>query len=69
MKKPPYMYRLLIIALILTVIPIGTTQIASLYLGSKNGVLLGFCVGIPCVTFVRFVCGLVRVALFSPNGL
>ena len=51
MKKPPYMYRLLIIALILTVIPIGTTQIASLYLGSKNGVLLGFCVGIPCVTF------------------
>ena len=51
MKKPPYMYRLLIIALILTVIPIGTTQIGSIYLGSKNGVLLGFCVVISCVTF------------------
>jgi hypothetical protein len=22
-----------------------------MYLGPKNGILLGFCVGIPCVTF------------------
>jgi|TARA_B100001059_G_scaffold151143_1_gene151002 hypothetical protein len=51
MKRPSYPYRLLIILLILTVIPIGTTHIASMYLGPKNGILLGFCVGIPCVTF------------------
>ena len=56
MKKPPYMYRLLIIALILTVIPIGTTHIGSIYLGSKNGILLGFCVGIPCVTYACWKC-------------
>jgi hypothetical protein len=51
MKRPTYFYRLLIIALILCVIPIGTTHFGSIYLGSKNGILLGFCVGIPCVTF------------------
>ena len=59
MKRPPYTYRLIIILLILTnkkyffysVVPIGATHIGSMYLGSKNGILLGFCVGIPCVTF------------------
>jgi len=51
MKRPPYTYRLIIILLILTVVPIGATHIGSIYLGSKNGILLGFCVGIPCVTF------------------
>ncbi|MFL2877864.1 MAG: hypothetical protein ACJZ8N_02670 [Candidatus Pelagibacter sp.] len=35
----------------MTVVPIGATHIGSIYLGSKNGILLGFCVGIPCVTF------------------
>ena len=51
MKRPPYVYRLLIILLILTAIPIGATHIGSMYMGPKNGILLGFCVGIPCVTF------------------
>ena len=51
MKRPRYAYRLLIILLILTVIPIGATQIGSMYMGQENGSLLGFCVGIPCVTF------------------
>jgi len=51
MKRTSYPFRLLIILLILTVIPIGTTHIGSIYLGSKNGILLGFCVGIPCVTY------------------
>ena len=50
MKRPSYAYRLLIILLILTAVPIGATHIGSIYLGSKNGILLGFCVGIPCVT-------------------
>ena len=51
MKRPRYTYRLLIILLILTVIRIGATQIGSMYMGQENGILLGFCVGIPCVTF------------------
>ena len=51
MKRPPYAYRLLIILLILTVIPIGATHLGATYLGRENGILLGFCVGIPCVTF------------------
>ena len=36
---------------ILTVIPIGSTHFGSIYMGKENGILLGFCVGIPCVTF------------------
>ena len=51
MKRPPYVYRLIIIALILTVIPITATHYGSVYMGKENGILLGFCVGIPCVTF------------------
>jgi hypothetical protein len=51
MKRPSYAYRLLIILLILTAVPIGATHIASSEPGSKHGILLGFCVGIPCVTF------------------
>ena len=51
MKRPPYAYRLLIILLILTVIPISATHIGSMYMGPQNGILLGFSVGIPCVTF------------------
>ncbi len=49
MKKPKYHTRLLIILLVLCVPPILSTQIGSLYMGRENGVLLGFCVGIPCV--------------------
>lgn len=51
MSRPPYNIRLLLVFLILTLIPIGTTHIGSYYLGSENGILLGFCVGIPCVAF------------------
>jgi|TARA_B110000914_G_scaffold115890_1_gene101288 heme/copper-type cytochrome/quinol oxidase subunit 4 len=51
MKRPPYVYRLIIIALILTVIPIVTTHYGAVYLGIENGILLGFCVSIPCVSF------------------
>ena len=36
---------------ILTIIPIGATHFGSIYLGRENGILLGFCVGIPCVSF------------------
>ncbi len=51
MKKPNYFTRLLIIALVLCVLPIGSAQLGGLYLGKENGILLGFCVGIPCVTW------------------
>ena len=51
MKRPTYPFRLLIIALILCVIPIGATHFGGIYLVPKNGILLGFCVGIPCVVF------------------
>jgi len=54
MKKPPYIIRLIIIALILCVIPIGTTHYGIIYMGKENGILLGFCVGIPCVTFASW---------------
>ena len=50
-KRPPYIIRLLIIVFVLCVIPIGATHFGSIYLGRENGILLGFCVGIPCVTF------------------
>ena len=37
--------------IILCVPPIGATHFGSIYMGRENGILLGFCVGIPCVTF------------------
>ena len=51
MKKPSYPTRLFIIALILCVPTIGATHFGSIYLGRENGILLGFCVGIPCVSY------------------
>ena len=51
MKKPSYPIRLLIIALILCVPTIGATHFGSIYLGRENGILLGFCVGIPSVSY------------------
>tara|TARA_A100001011_G_scaffold261200_1_gene269673 strand:+ start:179 stop:382 length:204 start_codon:yes stop_codon:yes gene_type:complete len=51
MKRPSYIDRLIIIALVLCVIPITATHFGAIYLGRENGLLLGFCVGIPCVTF------------------
>ena len=51
MKKPPYLIRLSIIIFVLCVIPIGVTHYGSVYLGKEDGILLGFCVSIPCVTF------------------
>ena len=52
MKKPSYPIRIIIIIFILCVIPIVATHYGAIYLGKENGVLFGFCVGIPCVTFV-----------------
>ena len=37
--------------LILTFPPILSAHYGSIFLGKENGVLLGFCVGIPCVAF------------------
>jgi hypothetical protein len=51
MKRPSYTTRLIIIMIILCVPPIGATHFGSIYMGRENGILLGFCVGIPCVTF------------------
>ena len=51
MKKPPFIYRYLIIACILIFPPILGSHFGSIYFGRENGVLLGFCVGIICVTF------------------
>ncbi len=36
---------------ILTFPPILSAHYGSIFLGKENGVLLGFCVGIPCVAF------------------
>ena len=52
MQKPPFVARMIILVLILCVIPITTTHYGAIYLGKENGILLGFCVGIPCVSFV-----------------
>ena len=52
MQKPPFVARMIILVLILCVIPITTTHYGSIYLGKENGILLRFCVGIPCVSFV-----------------
>ena len=51
MKRPSYLIRLLIIIFVLCVIPISATHYGSIYFGRENGILFGFCVGIPCVTF------------------
>ena len=61
MKRPPYVYRLIIIALILTVIPITATHYGSVYMGRENGILLGCHQGMKkneldyiCQTFIKF---------------
>ena len=54
MKRPSFIDRLIIIALILCIIPISATHFGAIYLGRENGLLLGFCVGIPCVTFAAW---------------
>tara|TARA_B100001121_G_C18661779_1_gene609240 strand:+ start:686 stop:889 length:204 start_codon:yes stop_codon:yes gene_type:complete len=51
LKRPPFKIRYLIIGCILVIPPILGTHFGSIYLGRENGVLFGFCVGIPCVTF------------------
>ena len=51
MKRPPFIYRYIIVGLILIVPPILSAHYGSIFLGKENGTLLGFCVGIPCVTF------------------
>tara|TARA_X000001036_G_scaffold180407_1_gene170746 strand:+ start:905 stop:1072 length:168 start_codon:yes stop_codon:yes gene_type:complete len=39
------------VGFILTFPPILSAHYGSIFLGKENGVLLGFCVGIPCVAF------------------
>ena len=51
MKKLPHSFRLLIIGLVLCIFPILATHYGAIYLGRENGLLLGFCVGIPCVSW------------------
>tara|TARA_S200000501_G_scaffold180323_1_gene169732 strand:+ start:1889 stop:2089 length:201 start_codon:yes stop_codon:yes gene_type:complete len=51
LKRPPFIYRYLIVGLILVGPPILSAHYGSIYLGKANGVLLGFSVGIICVTF------------------
>ena len=51
MKRPPFIIRYLIVGSILVFPPIFSTHFGTIYLGKDNGVLLGFCVGIVCVTF------------------
>ena len=50
-KKPPFVIRYLIIGAILVLPPILSAHYGAIYLGKNNGVLLGFCVGIICVSF------------------
>jgi len=54
MKKPSFIDRLIIIALILCIIPITATHFGAVYLGRENGLLLGFCVGILTVAFAAW---------------
>ena len=51
MKRPPFIIRYIIVASVLVIPPILSAHFGSIYLGKQNGVLLGFCVGIPCVTW------------------
>ena len=46
-----FIYRYIIVGLILVGPPILSAHYGSIYLGKENGVLLGFSVGIICVTF------------------
>ena len=51
LRRPPFIYRYLIVAGILIFPPILSSHFGSIYLGRENGVLLGFCVGLICITF------------------
>tara|TARA_B100001564_G_C20146779_1_gene449174 strand:- start:169 stop:369 length:201 start_codon:yes stop_codon:yes gene_type:complete len=51
LKRPPFIYRYIIVGCILVFPPILSAHYGSIYLGKENGVLLGFSVGIICVTF------------------
>ena len=51
MKRPPFIFRYIIVASVLVIPLILSAHFGSIYLGKQNGVLLGFCVGIPCVTW------------------
>ena len=51
LKRPPFIYRYIIVGCILVFPPILSAHYGSIYLGRENGILLGFSVGIICVTF------------------
>ena len=55
MKKPPLIERLIILGLILTVIPIGSTQIGWYYFGREAGMNFGMTGGVVAVTVAAYL--------------
>ena len=55
MKKPPYEYRLLIIMAILTLIPIGATQLGWYLYGKQVGFNFGMVVGTMAVILAAYL--------------
>jgi len=55
MKKPPLFKRLLILGGILTIIPIGATQVGWYYFGKETGFNFGMVAGIISVTIAAYL--------------
>ena len=55
MKKPPYVYRLVIIMIILTIPPIGATQIGWYLYDKQTGFDFGMIVGVSSVIYAGWL--------------
>ena len=55
MKKPPYPYRIVIIFLMLTVMPIGATQLGWYLYDQQTGFDFGMIVGTSTVIYVAWL--------------
>ncbi|MDC1156171.1 hypothetical protein OAS94_01805 [Candidatus Pelagibacter sp.] len=55
MKKPPYPYRILIIFLMLTVMPIGATQLGWFLYDQQTGFDFGMIVGASTVIYAAWL--------------
>ena len=55
MKKPPYPYRILIIFLMLTVMPIGATQLGWYLYDQQTGFDFGMIVGVSTVIYAAWL--------------
>ncbi|MSP11019.1 MAG: hypothetical protein EXR14_05440 [Pelagibacteraceae bacterium] len=55
MKKPPYEYRIAIIMAILTILPIGATQLGWYLYGKKMGFNFGMVVGTISVILAAYL--------------